>query len=53
MSSLLRYFWKGVLATAAISIVASTVYLPEARIPVVIWLLGIALIWRPSPGSDR
>jgi hypothetical protein len=47
MSNLLRYFWKGVLATAAISIVASTVYLPEARLPVVIWLLSVALMWRP------
>ena len=40
------------LAITAITIVTSALYLPEARLPVVIWLLSVALMWRPSPGRD-
>ena len=52
MRTLLRGFCKGVLPVFAIAIVMSTVYLPQARLLVVIWLLGVALIWRSSPRSD-
>ena len=53
MRRMWRLFAKGVLAMMAIVIVASTVYLPGARLPVVIWLLSVALIWRPLPGSEQ
>ena len=53
MARLRWLFGKGVLAMTAIAIVASTVYLPEARLPVAFWLLTVALIWRPSPSSER
>ena len=52
MSRMLRGFCKCVLAITAITIVTSALYLPEARLPVVIWLLSVALMWRPSPGRD-
>jgi len=52
MQTLLRGFWKGVLLVFAIGVVMSTVYLPAARLLVVIWLLGVALMWRSSPRSD-
>jgi hypothetical protein len=52
MRTLLRDFWKGMLLAFAIAIVMSAVYLPEARSLVVIWLLGVALMWRSSPRSN-
>ena len=52
MQTLLRGFWNSVLLAFAIGIVMSTVYLPQARLLVVIWLLGVALMWRSSPRSD-
>lgn len=52
MQTLLRGFWNSVLLAFAIAIVTSTVYLSEACLLVVIWLLGVALMWRSSPRSD-
>ena len=53
MRILLRGFWKGVLPVFVIAIVMSVVYLPEARLLVVIWLLVVALMWRSSPRCDQ
>ena len=53
MQTVLRSFWKGVLPVFVIAIVMSTVYLPAARLLVVIWLLGVALMWRSSPRCDQ
>ena len=52
MQTLLRGFWNSALLAFAIGIVMLTVYWPEARLLVVIWLLGVALMWRSSPRSD-
>ncbi len=52
MPTSLRGFWQGVLLVFAIGVVMSTVYWPEARLLVVLWLLGVALMWRSSPRSD-
>ena len=52
MRTVLRGFWNSLLLAFAIAIVMLTVYLPEARLLVVIWLLGVALMWRSSPRSD-
>ena len=52
MQTLLRGFRNSVLLAFAIGTVISTVYLPQARLLVVIWLLGVALMWRSSPRSD-
>ena len=51
-SSITRCVSKSVLAAAVIAVVASTAYLPETRLPVVIWLLSVALVWRPSAGRE-
>lgn len=52
-SSALRLFCKGLLALVMISIVLATVYWPEVRPVVVIWLLSVAVMWRPSPRSGQ
>ena len=49
--AVLKAFCKAVLGAAGISIVAAVYYLPEASIPVVLWLLTVAIVWRPSPRS--
>lgn len=51
-TTIARCVSKGVLAAAAIAVVASTAYLPETRLPVVVWLLSVALVWRPSAGRE-
>jgi len=49
-------FWHAIrqltLAAAALSVVAAVYRYPEARLPIVIWLLTVALVWRRSPGDN-
>ncbi|MEX2258300.1 MAG: hypothetical protein WD672_06280 [Woeseia sp.] len=52
MQTVLRGFRKGLVPAFAIVVVMSIVYWPQASLPVVIWLLGVALLWRSSPGSE-
>lgn len=52
MRPLMRGFWKSVLPAFVVAVVMSTVYWPQVRLLVVIWLLGVALMWRSSPRSD-
>jgi len=40
------------LASAALLVVAAAYRFPEARLPIVIWLLTVALVWRRSPGDN-
>ena len=49
----LRLFCNALLAVVMISVVLATVYWPVARLPVVIWLLSVAVMWRSSPRSGR
>ena len=40
------------LASAALSVVAAAYWFPEARLPVVVWLLTVAVVWRRSAGAN-
>jgi hypothetical protein len=52
MASIARCLRASVLGLTAISVVALTYLLPEAGLLVVTWLLGVAVLWRRSPGTD-
>lgn len=40
------------LTFTAVLVVAAAYRFPEARVPIVIWLLTVALVWRRSPGDN-
>lgn len=40
------------LASAALLVVTAAYWFPEARLPIVLWLLTVALVWRRSPGGN-
>lgn len=50
-------FWHAIrrmlLAAAALSVVAAAHQYPEARLPIVIWLLTVVLVWRRSPEDNE
>ncbi|NNF40795.1 MAG: hypothetical protein HKN64_05405 [Woeseiaceae bacterium] len=50
---LIRGFSQLMLYAVAFSVVATANLYPEARMPIVIWLLAVALAWRPSSGDRR
>ena len=50
---ILRLFGQLVLGAGALSVVAAAHLYPEARLPIVIWLIVVVLAQRPSPGESR
>ena len=52
MPGIARCLRDSVLVLTAISVVALAYRLPEAGLLIVTWLLGVAILWRRSPGTD-
>lgn len=42
----------GALALVAVTVVGLAHRWPELRLPIVSWLLGVALLWRPTREKD-
>lgn len=50
---LLRSVGQFLLLAGACSVVAAAYLYPEARLPIVVWLIAVVLAQRPSPGDER
>lgn len=50
---LLRAVGQLLLFAGAISVVAAAYLYPETRMPIVVWLITVVLVQRPSPGDSR
>ena len=50
---ILRLVGQLVLGAGALSVVAAAYLYPEARLPIVIWLIVVVLAQRPSPRESR
>ncbi len=50
---LVRAAGQLLLFAGAISVVAAAYLYPETRMPIVVWLITVVLVQRPSPGDSR
>lgn len=50
---LVRAVGQLLLFAGAISVVAAAYLYPETRMPIVVWLITVVLVQRPSPGDSR
>ena len=50
---LVRAFGQFLLFAGAVSVVAAAYLYPEARLPIVVWLIAVVLAQRPSPGDAQ
>jgi len=53
MQQLVRAVGQLLLFAGAISVVAAAYLYPETRMPIVVWLITVVLVQRPSPGDSR
>ena len=53
MQQLIRAVGQLLLFAGAISVVAAAYLYPETRMPIVVWLITVVLVQRPSPGDSR
>ena len=53
MQQLIRAVGQLLLFAGAISVVAAAYAYPETRMPIVVWLITVVLVQRPSPGDSR
>ena len=49
---LVRAVGQLLLFAGAISVVAAAYLYPETRMPIVVWLITVVLVQRPSPGDS-